>query len=554
MDQVAYNLPLQQNLPPPDYASDQMNKAVSLANVMDQRRANVGAMQRAASVRDVFSDSNTVGQGGSFTPEAIQQVAQYDPDKAMEMQKGNYYAAHGNMFDSQGNMYDAKGNLLNSQAQTNPQTAGAKANWDNARANQNNSKAQSMTNDQMMKIQNQHLNTLANYWDDFDPNSPTAAVDYQAKINALKAVSDPNNGYTAPDGKTPRDPMDASKYLINSNELNNLDPNFDPTSSLQKIAMFKARAQTYQQNLNTQQGQQKIDNAQDLGQQKQDLANKAEADKTAYNNQIASIKAATQRAGQAKMTAALGGKLTDLDKQELGDVKTELTGKGTIGLQSKKIDTAIDTRAALNRYFDPQTGQYDVPKSGYAELTSSLSNLLSVSGGGAGSEAQRQDLQQRTAAGDLNGVLSYWSGVPKNATTQDALKIVANQIDAIGLQSEKNRNNYFPNIAKKYTDIGQDPQRALAIAQHAGNNYSDFLKQQYETLGLPMDGRTLNSLYQNQANQGATSVKSGSARNAGGLPNLQSVQQVVSQQKQAQAAGIGPGGGNRPPLDSFWTK
>ena len=60
-----------------------------------------------------------------------------------------------------------------------------------------------------------------------------------------------------------------------------------------------------------------------------------------------------------------------------------MTGRGAIGIQSKKIDAARDTRAVMNGYFDPTTGQYNVPSLlDMRELATALSNMLSVGGGG----------------------------------------------------------------------------------------------------------------------------------------------------------------------------
>jgi hypothetical protein len=222
-------------------------------------------------------------------------------------------------------------------------------------------------------------------------------------------------------------------------------------------------------------------------------------DKAAYQQGLLKNQQILNAVKDQKIKAALnstgGAALSKLEIQEQQESKMALSGRGPEGLNDKKVAGAIDSRAALNRYYDPQTGMYNVPKTGYAEISSSLAPLLSVAGGGQGSETQREELQAKTLKGMINNFASWASGDPLNATTQANLKQLANQIDAIGLQSEQNRDKYGLNRADKWSKLGVAADRAKLLATSEGTSYKDYLQQQHLQLGFEMDDRTAQQLY-----------------------------------------------------------
>lgn len=237
----------------------------------------------------------------------------------------------------------------------------------------------------------------------------------------------------------------------------------------------------------------------DTKQQNADTMTQAEKDKSAYQDQYLKNQLALSAVKAQKVRAQLansgGEALSKLELQEQAESKMALGGRGPEALQDKKVSGAIDSRVALNRYYDPKTGMYNVPQSGYAEITSSLAPLLAVTGGGSGSETQREELQAKTLKGMINNFASWASGDPLNATTQANLKLLANQIDAIGMQSEANRNAYGNQRASKWSSLGVKPDRAKVLATSEGNSYKDFLIQQHQNLGFDLDNRTTNQLY-----------------------------------------------------------
>ena len=408
-----------------------------------QMSAQQMSMKRMAAARQVVSQAVDPATGQLDTQKAVNGLyAAGLSDEAQQLQdhlsKQNLQAAQAGMYQQHGGYFAAGG----------------------AQGVAGNQKAQLFT------IQN-HAALLKNIADEAktaftDPNNPDAAAFHEGMKPILK-------GLGAPD------------------EITNMP--YDPVKT---PMLYKALGDGSQAKMDSIKQQQQNTSA--LAEQDKALHDKAVLDeKTKNDAALTSIRAQKLRSTLSNTPG--GGKLTDLEKQEIEQAKTELQGRGAFGIATKKIDAAIDTRAALNRYYEPATGAYNVPSSGYGEIVTSLSNLLSVSGGGQGSEAQRKDLEQKTAAGDLNGVLGYFSGIPRNATTQQALAIVAKQIDAVGLQAEQNRNGYGQNIASKFAGLGVDPERAKILATSVGNSYSDFLRQSHSQLGFDLDDRTMQGLY-----------------------------------------------------------
>lgn len=151
---------------------------------------------------------------------------------------------------------------------------------------------------------------------------------------------------------------------------------------------------------------------------------------------------------------------------------------GSIGTQDQKVSQAIHARQLINQAYDPKTGQYDVTQVPYGELAESLGNLLS--GGTGSSEGRIAALKQKTAQGDLNGALTYITGKPSNATSQDALQQLVKMIDRQGITSEQIRDGDLLRLKHAVLDgsgLSEDSKQAMFNSKSVGASYSDNLKQ-----------------------------------------------------------------------------
>lgn len=148
---------------------------------------------------------------------------------------------------------------------------------------------------------------------------------------------------------------------------------------------------------------------------------------------------------------------------------------GGIGLQDNKVNAAIHARELINQSYNSETGEFDVTQVPYGELAESLGSLLS--GGTGSSEGRINSLKQRTAQGDLNAALSYVSGKPSNATSQEALKQLVHMIDRQGQISEDLRDNYLDGLKKLPVFNELEPERSQALLDtNIGNSFKEHLK------------------------------------------------------------------------------
>lgn len=149
---------------------------------------------------------------------------------------------------------------------------------------------------------------------------------------------------------------------------------------------------------------------------------------------------------------------------------------GGVGLQDNKVNAAIHARELINAAYNSETGDFDVTQVPYGELAESLGSLLS--GGTGSSEGRINALKQKTAQGDLNSVLSYVSGKPSNATSQEALKQLVHMIDRQGQISEELRDGYIDELKKLPVFNELEPDRAQALLDtNIGASFKDHLSK-----------------------------------------------------------------------------
>ncbi len=140
----------------------------------------------------------------------------------------------------------------------------------------------------------------------------------------------------------------------------------------------------------------------------------------------------------ARILSSQGFNVTEEALSLKGKEKMASTGAG---VQDAKVNQAIHLRALADQYYDPTTGNYNVPQAQYAELVMGLASLVANSN--VATDAQRAEIRQRTAAGDINGLATYLTGSPKNANTQDVIKNLIDSIDRQGQVAEDERNKYL---------------------------------------------------------------------------------------------------------------
>lgn len=163
-----------------------------------------------------------------------------------------------------------------------------------------------------------------------------------------------------------------------------------------------------------------------------------------------------------------------LEKDYKNTLLKELSNRsGGLGLQDQKVNQAIHLRSLFDQYYDPKTGNYNVPEVQYAELAMGLANL--VSGSNTVSDSTRDAIMQKTAAGDFKGAITYITGNPQNGTTQEVLKNLKDSIDRQGAVAEDLRDQavmFLRGLAP--TDL--DPTRRDALEKNTLASYTNPTK------------------------------------------------------------------------------
>lgn len=145
-----------------------------------------------------------------------------------------------------------------------------------------------------------------------------------------------------------------------------------------------------------------------------------------------------------------------------------LSSRSDLGIQNKKVSSAIDLKTLLNQYKDTN-GNYNVPATAYTELAVGMATLLSPTGVPAQSVVQ--DLQQATLKGDLAGALTYATGVQQTGTTQNILTNLADSIDRQGQTAEVLRDKELD--AETPSDLDEDRAQAVQDKLPSYDNMSN---------------------------------------------------------------------------------
>jgi hypothetical protein len=172
MNNVNSSIPFQQNLPPDDYVSDQIGKAVTLANMFDARKEALNKSKREQSIRDIFAAPGMFDAETGFAPSAVGQVAQYDIGEAQKL--GNVNAAMGYK-RAMANQAATHANLYGVQAETLPDWRQSQIDKNTSYADRQDTLNQKTQNDMLMQKHKNALNLqsslLYNNGKDFDAES-----------------------------------------------------------------------------------------------------------------------------------------------------------------------------------------------------------------------------------------------------------------------------------------------------------------------------------------------------------------------------------------------
>lgn len=188
-----------------------------------------------------------------------------------------------------------------------------------------------------------------------------------------------------------------------------------------------------------------------------------------------------------------------LEKQYTDTKMKALSNRsGGLGLQDSKVNQAIDLRKLINKYYDPATGEFNVPPSQHAELALGLARLVSPTGQ-VGIDLLHE-LRQSTGREAIAKALIYAGADPAQVggPTQNVAKMFIDSVDRQGETAEQLRDQYMQYISDNApTDL--DPARKAKHDQGKLNSFNAFLskapdRQSHETGGggVPQVGQMFN--------------------------------------------------------------
>lgn len=168
------------------------------------------------------------------------------------------------------------------------------------------------------------------------------------------------------------------------------------------------------------------------------------------------------------------GKMAEQDLMHVFSMRS-----GALGVQDAKINQAMHVKQLFDQSVDPKTGIYNLKAPQFAEATQALAVLVSNSN--QTSEGQRQEIKQRTMAGDFNGALTYAFGIPKNATSQQIADMYVKAVDRQGLTAQTIKEKDISDIKNldSFRQLSKvDPERADNLYKaNFGIDYRDFISK-----------------------------------------------------------------------------
>lgn len=164
------------------------------------------------------------------------------------------------------------------------------------------------------------------------------------------------------------------------------------------------------------------------------------------------------RKNQLDIKKSIGDKNQQkLEQQYRGVLSKEFSSRtGSLGIENAKVNQANHLNSLVTQYYDPKTGDYNVPKAQYAELVLGLASLVAPNGTTAAQD--RAELMSRTSKGDLAGAIQYITGTTPTGNSQEIIKNLVDSIDRQAQTAIQNREVALQNMRDQApTDL--DPKR-----------------------------------------------------------------------------------------------
>ncbi len=215
-------------------------------------------------------------------------------------------------------------------------------------------------------------------------------------------------------------------------------------------------------------------------------------DKKAQQDKLNLIYA--QAAATASANATEGDKVQQkLEQQYRTGLKTMFSSRsGALGIVNNKIVQANSADALFNQFYDPKTGNYNIPSSQYEEVALALASIITNTG--TATQQEVESLKAATAKGDFNKAVQYFGGVPQNGTTQKIIQNLVHSVDREAETALQERDQLFESLKAQARPTDLDQNRADQLEQTFtktfGYNGQDRIDEGALNTYLKMQGKT----------------------------------------------------------------
>ncbi len=149
-----------------------------------------------------------------------------------------------------------------------------------------------------------------------------------------------------------------------------------------------------------------------------------------------------------------------LEQQYRGVLEKTLSSRsGGMGLEDQKVNQAKHLLSIFDQNRD-KDGNYTIPKVLQTEVAMGLARL--VSPGGQVGEGTVNAINQKTAAGDIAGLVTYLTGQPVTGNTQAVFKMFKDSIERQAKVAQSNRQTYLDAI-KSMAPTDLEPERLKKV-------------------------------------------------------------------------------------------
>jgi len=184
------------------------------------------------------------------------------------------------------------------------------------------------------------------------------------------------------------------------------------------------------------------------------------------------------------MASALLGRVANQQTgqgAEMGQLLSAAKAQGDFKTQNDKTSNAIHGLQLVSQYYDPKSGDFNVPANQYNELAQTVAKI--ATNNPVLSNEMISQINQRTAKGDMAGVADYLGitdpqGQRLTGSTQSVINSMVDMLARQGVTSQSIRDGYVNAVLGAYAGLKQqNPPLYNSIIQSTYGSAPDFAGQ-----------------------------------------------------------------------------